>query len=132
MNITKVKKILQVGSMSASIFAMGLFAPLASAHSDNAPRLYSIRERTENSVLLPIRDTKFKNKTTTAIVSIKEKSTKNIVERSVSVSLNKRGNASIMIDKLKSKTRYVFKVRLMKIGKEKTTKNSDSKSAKTL
>ncbi len=132
MNAIKMNKILRVSLIGASMFAFVLLAQPASASSSNTPKLYSITQKTSTWVVLPIKDTKFKNQTTTAVISIRKEATKMVSERMIKVSLDSRGDGSIKIGGLQSKTKYTFKVRLMKMGENKTTGNSDSKSAKTL
>lgn len=136
---TDLKKCANVGLLAIFALVSALSASTAKADSGNdhnhnrskVPKLYTIREKTVSSVVLPIRARRFKNQTTTAIVSIKDRETKMIMEKAFKVSFDNRGNGSIIIKGLKSGTRYTFKVRLMRMGTDKTTRNSDSKTVRT-
>lgn len=133
MNAINIKKSLYVGLIGFLGLAFVSIIPSASADmSGHQPRLFSITEVTKNSVVLPIKDTKFKNETVTAIVSIKNQSTGILVEKAFKVSLNDKGDGSIKVGNLKSVTDYTFKVRLMRMGESDSTGNSSSKDASTL
>ena len=145
MNAMNMKKAAYLGLLGFLFLAFVSFVPSASAKSDNdnndhgrrnRTKLYSITDVTANSVVLPIRNRKFKNETVHAVVSVKNDSTGAIVERPFKVSLNNKGIGSIKVSNLARTTAYKFKVRLFRntdANKEEDRggKNSSSRKAST-
>lgn len=129
MKNSSMKKSLSFGLVGALALAFVSIVSVASA--DSTPRLYSITQVTSNSVVLPIKDDRFDDQEVTAIVSIKNEETGNLVERAFRTSLDSDGNGSITVGNLTSGTEYSFKVRIIKPNGN-STDNSSRKYATTL
>ena len=129
MKETNIKKSAYLGLMGVLALVFVSFIQMASA--DTSTKLYTITQVTKNSAVLPIKDDKFKSQDVTVIVSIKNDSTGDLVEREVKTTLDSDGNGAITVKKLQSITTYTFKVRIMKPNGN-STDNSSSKDATTL
>lgn len=138
------RKIFSMAVFSLASLAMVFSAGIASAnshdnrhdHGDNnnssQPRINSGIDTTKNSATISFRARRFRNETINAIVSVKNRSTDMLQEKSYKVSLDDRGEGTVMVRGLMSGTRYDFKVRIMRMGSDRSTDNSDSRSARTM
>lgn len=141
MNGIKSKKLLNIVAVFLVAGFTVLLSPIAFAGSRNdrnnndmsgsKPKITGVVERTNNSVVLSFKDKKFKNKTVDVIVTIKRKSPKVLFERVFKVSVNENGKGTVAVDKLMSGVKYKFKIRILKAGGEKSTRNSNEKSVFT-
>jgi hypothetical protein len=145
MSISNLRRKIDMGLIVLVAAALFLAAPIAFADSHNDHnsdhsgtqknlKIVSISDKTSNSVVLSIKYKKFRNEKVDAIVSVKKKgaSSSTLVEKTFMTTLNDKGKSSVTVSGLKSGTRYEFKVRLMKVGSDKSTSNSTSRSAKTI
>lgn len=139
MSNTMTKRMFGAGLsvFAASFLALVGVPTVAHADSDvhftnNQPTLNHDITTTTTTAMLSFRDRTFRNETVNVIVSVKERSSDMLVEKSLTAMIDNDGNGTVTVRGLQPNTDYAFKVRIMRMGEMKSTQNSSERSASTI
>jgi len=140
MKIDKIKKVMAISIVSLVATALFSFAPGASAWdghhgwnvgSGDPPKLWSINEVSDHSVVLPVEYNRLRGSSALFIVSIKDMRTGFLKEEQTTAVLSPGGKIGLNVSGLASQTPYEFKVRVIKPWSGCSTTNSSVKGAVT-